>query len=166
MYGTGGIWLNVQGREPRGIVPPGAPYEALLQEIARALSAWRDPADGRRVVKQVLYGTDVFGPRAKELGPDLIPALEPGYGLGRGEGLGRVMMGTPLIAPNYSSWSGGHEGPYLPQDVPGMCILYGAGVPDGVPIGDAGLEDIAPTVLDLLGLGVASEMTGGSLVGD
>lgn len=166
MYGTGGIWLNVHGREPRGIVPPGAPYEALRQEIARALSTWRDPEDGRRVVKQVLYGEDVFGPEAKELGPDLVPALEPGYGLGRGEGLGRVMTGMPLIAPNHSSWSGGHEGPYLPLDVPGVCILYGAGVPSGVPIGDAGLEDIAPTVLHLLGLDLASEMAGRPLIGD
>jgi predicted AlkP superfamily phosphohydrolase/phosphomutase len=164
MYGTGGIWLNVRGREPRGIVPPGAPYEALRREIAQALSSWLDPQTGQQVVKQVLHGEEVFGPEAGEKGPDLLPALQPGYGLGRGEGLGRAMAGTPQIVPNRSAWTGGHEGPYLPSDVPGICVLCGPGVSGGTALGDAGLQDIAPTVLRILGLDVAPEMAGRPLV--
>jgi len=44
--GHGGIFLNVQGREPLGAVPPGAPYEALRQRLAQELLAWRDPETG------------------------------------------------------------------------------------------------------------------------
>jgi predicted AlkP superfamily phosphohydrolase/phosphomutase len=151
MFGTGAIWLNVQGREPRGIVPPGAPYEALRREIAQALADWRDPKTGRPVIKDVLYGESVFGLDTSVEGPDLIVALQPGYGLGRGEGLGRVLADTPLIVPNLTPWSGGHEGPYLPSDVPGIFVLAGAG---DVPAkwDDPGLEDIAPAVFALLGL--------------
>jgi predicted AlkP superfamily phosphohydrolase/phosphomutase len=164
MYGTGGVWLNVQGREPRGTVPPGAPYEALREEIVQALSSWRDPQGGQPVVKKVLYGEEVFGPEARENGPDLVLALQPRYGLGRGEGLGRVMSGSSLIAPNRGSWSGGHEGPYLPSDVPGICVLYGSRVAAGRTLGDAELLDIAPTVGRLLGLDIASGMVGRSLL--
>jgi hypothetical protein len=129
MFGTGGIWLNVQGREPRGNVPPGAAYEALRQEIAQALYAWPDPQTGQPVVKRVLFGEEVWGPQARESGPDLIPALQPGYGLGRGEGLGQVMLDTPPVVPNPGPWSGGHEGPYLPSDVPGIYVLSRGGPP-------------------------------------
>jgi predicted AlkP superfamily phosphohydrolase/phosphomutase len=151
VFGTGAIWLNVQGREPRGIVPPGAPYEALRREIAQALSDWRDPETGQTVVKQVLHGESVFGVDTHVEGPDLIVALRPGYGLGRGEGLGRVLSDAPLIVPNLTSWSGGHEGPYLPSDVPGVYVLAGAGKV-ATRWDDPGLEDIAPAVLELLGL--------------
>jgi hypothetical protein len=163
MFGTGSIWLNVQGRDPRGVVPPGAPYEALRNEIAQALSAWCDPDTGWPVVKKVLFGEQVFGDGARERGPDLIPAFYRGYGLGRGEGLGRMMCGSPLVVDNLSRWSGGHEGPYLPPDVPGICIMCGPGVPAGASLGQAGLRDIAPTVLKLLGIDAGAEMAGRSL---
>jgi predicted AlkP superfamily phosphohydrolase/phosphomutase len=164
MFGTGGIWINVQGREPRGIVPPGAPYEALWQEIAGALLAWRRPGSDNPIVEQVLRGEEVFGPDALESGPDLVPALHLGYGLGRGEGLGRAMIGKPLIEPNLSAWSGGHEGPHLPSVVPGICVIYGSQVPADVTLAEAGLEDIAPTVLCLLGVEVPLGMDGRSLL--
>jgi hypothetical protein len=90
-------------------------------------------------------------------------ALQPGYGLGRGEGLGRVMSGTPPVVSNPGPWSGGHEGPYLPSDVPGICIL---GAPDlgTADLDGAGLQDIAPTVLHLLGLEGMGGMRGRSLL--
>jgi predicted AlkP superfamily phosphohydrolase/phosphomutase len=163
MFGTGGIWINVQGRDPRGIVPPGAPYEALCREIAGALLDWRHGETGGPVVTQVLRGQEVFGPQARHSGPDLVPALRVGVGLGRGEGLGRVMAGRSLIEPNLSAWTGGHEGPYLPSAVPGLCIICGPGVPSGASLGQAGLEDIAPTVLHLLGAGGPAGMEGRSL---
>jgi predicted AlkP superfamily phosphohydrolase/phosphomutase len=163
MFGTGAIWLNVQGREPRGTVPPGAPYEALRQEIVDALLAWRDAETGQAVIKQVLQGESVFGPNTRRQGPDLVVALQPGYGLGRGEGLGRVISGSSLIVPNLTSWSGGHEGPYLASDVPGVCVLAGPKL-GRVDLTDAGLEDIAPTVFHLLGVDGIPGMVGRSLL--
>jgi predicted AlkP superfamily phosphohydrolase/phosphomutase len=164
MFGTGGIWINVQGREPRGIVPRGAPYEALRQEIADALLEWHHGGTDEPVIAQVLRGEEVFGPDARQSGPDLVPALHVGIGLGRGEGLGRVMTGKPSIEPNLSAWTGGHEGPYVPSAIPGICIIRGPRVPRGVPWGQAGLEDIAPTVLHLLGIDGPTGMDGRSLL--
>ncbi len=148
MFGSGSIWLNVQGRDPRGVTPPGA-YDALRQEIAQRLLDWRDEDNGQPVVKQVLSGEAVFGKAARQTGPDLIPAFHPGYGLGRGEALGRVMCGRPSVAPNLSRWTGGHEGPYLPADVPGLYVLGGAGV-DPKALNNAALQDVAPMLMRLL----------------
>ena len=151
MFGTGAIWLNVQGREPRGIVPPGASYEALRREIAQGLLDWRDPETGQPVVKDVQTGESALGLDTRVEGPDLVVALQLGYGLGRGEALGRVLADAALIAPNRTPWSGGHEGPYLPSDIPGLYVIAGT-EPVAARWDDPGLEDIAPAVSDLLGL--------------
>lgn len=161
MFGTGAIWLNLRGRDPRGTVW-AQNYAALRHEIAQKLLAWRDPDSGRPVVKQVLTGEAVLGRRAQQHGPDLLVAFQPGYGLGRGEGLGRVMSGTPLITDNLTPWTGGHEGPYLPSDVSGLGVLCGPGIVPGPLPDGAALLDIAPTVLTLLGIQQAG-LTGKSL---
>jgi len=160
MYGTGAIWLNVQGRDPRGIVPAGAAYGALRHEIASALTSWRDPETGQPVIKRVLAGSEVFGDQPD--GPDLVVALERGYGLGRGEGLGRVANTREWVIPNRSPWSGGHEGPYLPADIPGVYVLGRCGSPSGVP--QPGLADVAATVLRLLQVDAPPWMSGRSLI--
>jgi predicted AlkP superfamily phosphohydrolase/phosphomutase len=146
------------------LVPAGAAYEALRSEIAEALRRWRDPRTGELVVEEVVHGETVYGKDAAASGPDLIPALRPGYGLGRGEGLGRVMVGRSLIEANESPWSGGHEGPYRASDVPGVAIMWGPRVPEGRALTGASLHDIAPTVLSLLGLEVPSAMEGRALL--
>lgn len=164
MFGTGGIWINLQGREPRGVVPPGAPYEALRNKLIQELLELRDPLDGQRVVRAVLGGEEVYGAKALSDGPDLVPALRTGYGLGRGEGMGRVASGRAMIAPNHTPWSGGHEGPYLPDEVAGIYLFWGDRVPAGAKIGAASLVDIAPTVLSLVGIKSPVAMEGHPLL--
>jgi hypothetical protein len=115
-------------------------------------------------VTHVLRGEEVYGSTARETGPDLIPALARGYGLGRGEGLGRVMVGKPLVENNLTPWSGGHEGPYLPAQVPGIAVLWGPGIAPGRVPAAAGLVDIAPTVLRLLGIAPPAAMEGRDLL--
>jgi predicted AlkP superfamily phosphohydrolase/phosphomutase len=160
MFGTGSIWLNVRGREPRGIVAPGPEYESLRRRISDDLMAWRDPETGGPVVKLVLRGEEVYGESTREEGPDLIPALHLGYGLGRGESLGRVVSGVSIVEPNRSQWSGGHEGPYLPDDVPGALLVAGRGIRRGAELDGARIIDVAPTILHLLEEAVPAGMEG------
>jgi hypothetical protein len=53
-----------------------------------------------------------------------------------------------LVAANETRWRGGHEGPYLPEDVPGVYVISRA----DVELDGAGLVDVAPTILSLLGV--------------
>lgn len=52
------IWLNTRGRDPEGVVAPGAEREALREEIIAALRDWKDPDTGRHVMSQVFAVED------------------------------------------------------------------------------------------------------------
>ncbi len=157
--GHGGIFLNVEGREPQGTVP-AARYKALRQEIQEALLAWRDPQTGRRVIagawpREALYQGD-----ALERIPDLVVALQPGYGLDRRDMLGEIAPGRPPITPRLGRWAAGHEGPYRPQDVPGVLLAAGPAVRPQGPGAKPRLMDLAPTLLAALGVPVPAHMEG------
>ena len=47
----GSIYVNLKGREPQGIVEPGAEYEAVRDEIERLAQEFRDPKTGRKLAR-------------------------------------------------------------------------------------------------------------------
>jgi predicted AlkP superfamily phosphohydrolase/phosphomutase len=57
------IRLNVRGREAGGVVAPGAEYEAVRDQVIRALEEYRDPLTGERAFQLVLRSEDaqLFG---------------------------------------------------------------------------------------------------------
>ena len=157
--GHGGIFLNVEGREPLGTVPP-ARYEALRREVQEALLAWRDPETDQRVVAGAWPREAVYRGDALERIPDLVVALEPGYGLDRRDMLGEVTPGRPPIVPRQGRWVAGHEGPYRPQDVPGVLLAAGPAVRAEGPGAKPRLMDLAPTLLSALGVPIPAHMEG------
>jgi predicted AlkP superfamily phosphohydrolase/phosphomutase len=162
-FGTGGIFLNVRDRERQGLVAPGDEYEALRDELSARLLALTDPENGGPVVKAVLRGEEIYPGVKPGVVPDLLLALVPGYGLGRGEALGRI-GGQAVFKTNRTWWSGGHEGPYLPEDISGLLLMAGPGIPPGVELNAPRIIDVAPTILHLLGVAVPSHIEGQSLL--
>ncbi len=141
--GFGGIYLNLEGREPQGIVKPGAEAEALLSALTEALGRLTDPATGGRVVHRVYRGADIFrGPNANRA-PDLYLGLERGYGVSWQTALGATP--SELLEDNARKWSGTHL--IDPELVPGV-LFCSRPVAGGSPT----LYDIAPTVLRWMGM--------------
>jgi len=69
--GNSYLRVNVLGREPHGIVNPGAEYDALLAEVAERLQDLVNPDTGERAVEGVYFPARQFtGPYAQEL-PDI-----------------------------------------------------------------------------------------------
>jgi predicted AlkP superfamily phosphohydrolase/phosphomutase len=66
------IYVNLKGREPEGIVEPGAEYEAVRDEIERLAYEFRDPRTGRKLIGQVLRREEVYSGPYLERAPDLI----------------------------------------------------------------------------------------------
>jgi predicted AlkP superfamily phosphohydrolase/phosphomutase len=67
----GGVSINLEGREPNGIVPPHG-FKRVRDKVRDALLAYEDPSTGLRPVEAVLPGEELYtGPYA-ELGPDLL----------------------------------------------------------------------------------------------
>ncbi len=151
--GLSGIYLNQRGREPQGIVAAGEERVRLAEELAADLLAFRDPETGARVVRSVHRREDIYeGPFVGEA-PDLILGLEPGYRIGWQSTLGGIVGES--ITDNLDNWSGDH---CSMEETAGVLL-------SNLPLrGPAALRDIAPTVLDLLGVPVPEAMDGVSLL--
>lgn len=69
---AGAIRINLVGREPNGLVRPGAEYDAYCADLTRKLMEIVNVETGRPIVREVMRTRDVFtGPFAKDL-PDLL----------------------------------------------------------------------------------------------
>ncbi len=154
------IWLNVQGREPAGTVPPGEPYERLRGEICAALEAWPHPATGAPLVQHAWKREELYRGPWVHLAPDIIiePALDRGYSvtfLGSG---GRDGPAVRQLSPaeRIGAKGGSMNGSHRPQ---GILILAGNGVRAG-RLERAALADIAPTILAVLGLPLPPDLDG------
>jgi len=153
--GFGGVYLNLAGREARGIVAPGVQAEALKEELAAGLRALRDGGEACAPVARVYDRAEVYqGPYLDEA-PDLIVGLRPGYRVAWNTVTGSV--GEQVFSDNTRPWRGDHS--VDPQYVPGVLFCDRRLEADSYRI-----VDIAPTVLDLLGVDAPRYMDGRSLL--
>ena len=155
--GTGQIYVNLRGREGKGIVAPGADYDALLDAIARGLEAEVDPATGDHIVQKVYKGPDIFPGAPPARRPDLQVAFREGYRTSWRTPLGGIP--AALLEPNDKKWSGDHAASDV-ADTPGI-ILSNRALRAGV---DAAIVDLAPTALAYFGVAVPPEMEGHALL--
>ncbi len=145
----GCVRINLKGREPEGIVEPGAEYEALCQDLAAALGKLTDPTTGRRAVREVLVADQAFpGPRRAYL-PDLVVLWDKAAPITAlaSTRTGAVSGASPDARP------GTHAGP-------GFVLMHGAGVGAGQILDRAHIFDLAPTILERLGVEPPEHMTG------
>jgi predicted AlkP superfamily phosphohydrolase/phosphomutase len=69
--------INLQGRDPLGIVSPGTEFQNVLAQTAAQLRALINPATGEAAVQDVYFpSTQLQGPRAPEL-PDIAVVWNP-----------------------------------------------------------------------------------------
>ncbi len=155
--GTGGsIYINLAGREPFGIVHPGAEYEAVCREIAAALEALEDPETGERIVRRVAHREEIYhGPLLDEA-PDLIVLWRDYAYWGRGR---YDAPDAPLFQEEYAvgfsdlPLTGIHR-------LEGMLIAAGPGLAAGRRVEGAHIADLLPTILHLLELPVPEGLDG------
>ncbi|MBM4268405.1 MAG: hypothetical protein FJ144_17640 [Deltaproteobacteria bacterium] len=146
--GFNALYLNVQGREAEGIVPPSG-TDALLEEIGDKLEAWRD--GDRQVVRKAHRGSQIYsGDRAAEA-PDLVVGYDIGYGASDESTLGEIV--EPEIEDNLSRWSGNHL--MDPEVVPGVLLA-------NRKLGRTGysLPDVTATLLTHYGVPLPEGMEG------
>jgi predicted AlkP superfamily phosphohydrolase/phosphomutase len=70
-YYTGQFRVNLRGREPNGIINPGAEYDELLDRMAADLEALVDPVTQKPAVKAVRRTDALFGGGPPQVLPDL-----------------------------------------------------------------------------------------------
>ena len=126
-----GIYVNVKGRTPSGIVEPGAQYEQTIKDLTAALDSARDPKTGQKLV------TFIVRPNQVHSGPHLGEAPDLFVGLQGGSVQMETMLGGPLITG--PARPGGHR-------MKGVLVAAGPAIAKGAEVA-ANILDVAPTVL-------------------
>ena len=144
--------MNVEGREPEGIVSP-EDYERIRDDLARRLQEIPDEV-GRPIGTKVYKPEEVYE-QVNGIPPDLIVhfgdlAWRSVATIGGEDGIHTFENDTGPDDANHA------------QD--GLLVMAGGGVPRAGMREGMHLLDIAPTVLELLGLPVAPGMRGSSLL--
>ncbi len=151
------IWINLQGREPAGVVKPGEEYEQVRDQVVRDLKAWLDPLSGQRLVKDAYRREELYSGDQVSRAPDIVIDwnLDGDYSYAfrttrPGETRSPVAR---LEGPERAkAKSGDHR-----DD--GLVIVAGPGINPGRVEGSR-LLDLAPTILHYLGLPVPEDMDG------
>lgn len=154
--GLGQVYINVKGRESKGIVEPGEEYERVRDAIAEGLLAYIDEETGEPPVVHVWKREDVYTHFDPSLIPDLIPSNGPGYRVGWQDALGGI--GKAIVEDNDRLWSGDHCSVYPPL-VNGILFSNRRLVGD-----DPYMADIMPTLLELFEVAPTTELDGKSLL--
>jgi predicted AlkP superfamily phosphohydrolase/phosphomutase len=149
---VGQIYLNLQGREPYGIVTPDR-YAAARQQVIDALNTLTDPATGKPLVDRIIPREEAaHGPYADQ-GADLHLILD-GY-----KTIAFPLFATEgrVLTPQIRGDSGCHR-------LHGVFIGNGPAFVNGATVPNARIIDLAPTILHILNVPVPEDMDGRVLI--
>ena len=154
-YGSfGSVVVNLRGRERDGVVEPGEEYERVRDEIAAKALDLRGP-DGERIVAAVHKREDMFeGPELEKI-PDLLIEFDRYEWLGKGNFTSRsesIWDAIELEPGSSHAYVGSHRHE-------GIFALAGPSATHA-DRSFLGIEDVAPTVLYLLGEKIPVELEG------
>jgi predicted AlkP superfamily phosphohydrolase/phosphomutase len=145
----GQIFINLKGRESRGIVEPGAQYEEVMRDVIGRLRALVDPETGGPLIGPVWRREDLYtGPHTDE-SPDIqfLPNDMSNKPLGTLD-----LTSNKFITPVYGN-SGDHR-------MHGIMLGRGPELKRGAVVEGARIIDYAPTILHSFGVEVPSDMDG------
>ncbi len=167
--GLGEVFVNLLGREEKGIVPPDQ-YDTLVENIRKDLLTLKDPKDGASVVTTASRRDKLYnGPwwkegmafrkvRGKDVEvhhdgfADIFLGYAPYYRVAWSNTLGGLDAAT--VTDNTNHWSGDHVS-VDPSHVPGILFSNRRMT---APT-ESSLMDIAPTVLKRYGIDPAPPHT-------
>jgi predicted AlkP superfamily phosphohydrolase/phosphomutase len=144
----GYLRVNQRGREPHGIVAPGAERAELLDQIEAMLGELRIAGTDKPAVRQVVRTQEVYaGCKSAEL-PDLMVLWNNGQPI------------DAIESPRVGRIRNRDIGPRGSHTDPGTVFAWGPEIATGPTISGIRDIDIAPTVLALLGIAAPEGLDG------
>ena len=138
-----GVRINLEGREPNGIVPPEE-YEAVRDEIIGLLSELQSP-DGEYVFETVDRREAFFdGPAITDAVDVVTVPTDFDYFLS-------AQLGNDIFKAPREPWNHKYDG---------IISILGPDIDGDFSIANATILDVAPTVLATLGIPIADRMDG------
>jgi predicted AlkP superfamily phosphohydrolase/phosphomutase len=147
--GNKGIYINLEGREPKGCVKSGNDYQYILEKIRGKLYQMRDPNTDELIIDRVFFKEEIYsGPYLPDA-PDLFPVSK---------GFQYHLRGDYLFMSNHwieDLWLA--YGFHRPN---GIFMAFGPGIKKGQPIEGKRIIDLTPTVLPLMGVPIPTDIDG------
>ncbi|MEO0408704.1 MAG: alkaline phosphatase family protein [Cyanobacteria bacterium P01_A01_bin.135] len=152
VWGAGGyyarIFINVEGREPQGVVPM-AEYEGLRSQLTEKLQTLTDP-EGKPLNVKVFRPQEIYQ-RVRGMAPDLIVYFDDLAW----RSIGSVGMEALHTTDNDTGPDDANHAPY------GLMIFHDPQQPKGGQVLEgAQLYDVLPTLLDRYGLPAPPRLRG------
>ncbi len=148
-----GIRVNLRGREPLGVVSPGAEYERVRARIQEEIQKLRHPDSGEPLVAAVLRREEAFAGHASADAPDVYAVLSDGAVASD------LRLDGPLFARTELRTRMGNPCP------DGVFIARGPHFRPAQTLSDISLTDVLPVILRLLAVPVPSHVRGRLPVG-
>jgi predicted AlkP superfamily phosphohydrolase/phosphomutase len=142
----GQIYLNLKGREPRGVVTPET-KDKIINDLISKLSEVRDD-DGNKIFKRIYRKEELYFGRKIFLAPELILEPTDGYCSTRFF----EFASNKIIGP-HPRWSGSHR-------TEGVIFAIGPKIKKGYFIPSKSILDVAPTIIHLFNLNKPYYMDG------
>ena len=153
------IWINLEGREEGGIVKSGKEYEDVRSKIIEKALNFQDPESGEKIFSAALRKEEIYSGEELLLAPDIIlvqKEVQYAYPY-RISSLSKAKLPIETVTieatRNNPIQTASHR-------MDGILIMKGPSVQNGRHITNAGIIDIAPTVLYLMGIPVPEDMDG------
>jgi len=146
------IEINLQGREPEGIVKKEE-YDEIRELILQELLRVKDPENGRNIVQDAFRREDIYhGPYISEA-PDII-FLTNNLEYGATDRI----YGNHLVSEPVRKGRGSHR-------MNGIFIAHGPDIKNaGDYLGRSRIIDLAPTILHMFNLEIPEDMDGKVLI--
>jgi len=153
-FGLGGVYLNLRGREARGIVA-SEDAAGLEAELIGRLTDLRDGDTGPSAIRKVYASSAIYNGPYLSSAPDLVIGYADGYRASWDAAVGCVT--SHVFEDNLKAWCGDHC--VDPELVPGVLFSNRK-----IDQADPGIEDLAPTALRLFGVAPPAWMDGVSVI--
>ena len=149
--GLAGIYLNIKGREARGIVDSGDEAIRLREALTEKLTGLRHSSEDQPAIRRIYNASKIYHGPYKDEAPDLIVGYHQGYRASWETAIGQVT--ETIFHVNRKAWSGDHC--IDPSLVPGVLFCNRP-----ISTENPRIIDIGPTVLDMFGVDVPGSMDG------
>ncbi|MGA9797652.1 MAG: alkaline phosphatase family protein [Terriglobales bacterium] len=153
--GLGGIYLNLKGRESMGILEEGSEADRVRHAIQTGLAEFPDTQTQRAAIRGVSRREELYSGAFVENSPDLLVNFHRGFRVSWQSAVGG--FANSVLKDNLRRWSGDHI--VDPESVPGILFMNRAAQHD-----HARIIDLAPTILNYLGVPVPESIEGASLL--
>ena len=147
--------MNFKGREGGGILEEGSEAERVRNAIQTGLADFPDAHTQRAAIRNVSRREELYSGAFVENSPDLLVNFHRGFRVSWASAVGG--FAHSVLEDNMRRWSGDHI--VDPESVPGILFMNRAALHN-----HARIIDLAPTILNYLGVARPGTMEGASLL--